>query len=141
MIQAIFFGDGGITAIGANCFNMGVIGSLVAYAVYELIARDAPVESPRRVWAAALAGYLAINFSALAAAIELGVQPLWYRDASGAALYAPYPLSIAVPAMMIGHRFVEIHLSRGDVAPFVGHLHQTATDTIIAGGIHMVTMH
>src|ERR1700747_3658713 len=31
IIQAIFFGDGGITAIGANCFNMGIIGSLVAY--------------------------------------------------------------------------------------------------------------
>ena len=25
-IQAIFFGDGGITAIGANCFNMAVVG-------------------------------------------------------------------------------------------------------------------
>src|SRR5512140_2388638 len=52
MIQAIFFGDGGITAIGANCFNMGIIGSLVAYAAYELISRDTPLESPRRVWAA-----------------------------------------------------------------------------------------
>jgi cobalt/nickel transport system permease protein len=120
MIQAIFFGDGGITAIGANCFNMGVIGSLVAYATYELISRDAPVESPRRVWAAGLAGYLAINFSALAAAIELGIQPQLYKDASGAPLYAPYPLSIAVPAMMIGHLTVaglaELIVSAGVVA-------------------------
>src|SRR5712671_5033497 len=90
MIQAIFFGDGGITAIGANCFNMAVIGSLVAHATYRLISGNAPVDSQRRVWAAALAGYLAINFSALAAAIELGMQPLFYRDASGAPLYAPY---------------------------------------------------
>lgn len=120
MIQAIFFGDGGITAIGANCFNMGVIGSLVAYAAYELLSRDTPVESPRRVWAAGLAGYLAINFSALAAAIELGIQPQLYKDASGAALYAPYPLSIAVPAMMVGHLTVagiaEAVVSAGVVA-------------------------
>ncbi len=120
MIQAIFFGDGGITAIGANCFNMGVIGSLVAYATYELISRDAPVESPRRVWAAGLAGYLAINFSALAAAIELGIQPQLYQDATGAALYAPYPLSIAIPAMMAGHLTVagiaEAVVSAGVVA-------------------------
>ena len=38
VIQALFFGDGGITAIGANCFNMAIVGSLVAYAVYRLIA-------------------------------------------------------------------------------------------------------
>src|ERR1700688_4764877 len=31
VIQAIFFGDGGITAIGANCFNMAIAGSLVSY--------------------------------------------------------------------------------------------------------------
>src|SRR3954452_2302868 len=36
LIQALFFGDGGITAFGANCFNMGVCGSLVEYAVYAL---------------------------------------------------------------------------------------------------------
>jgi cobalt/nickel transport system permease protein len=120
MIQAIFFGDGGITAIGANCFNMGVVGSLVAYATYRLISGNAPVESPRRVWAAALAGYLAINFSALAAAVELGMQPLFYRDASGAPLYAPYPLRIAIPAMMAGHLTVaglaEMVVSGGVVA-------------------------
>src|ERR1700751_5645014 len=38
VIQALFFGDGGITAIGANCFNMAVVGSLVAYAVYRAVA-------------------------------------------------------------------------------------------------------
>src|ERR1700681_3518985 len=36
VIQAIFFGDGGITAIGANCFNMAIAGSLAAYACYRL---------------------------------------------------------------------------------------------------------
>src|ERR1700692_4058819 len=61
VIQAIFFGDGGITAIGANCFNMAIVGSLVAYAVYRLIAGTAAIESPRRVMAAALARYTDIN--------------------------------------------------------------------------------
>src|SRR5215813_9106335 len=37
-IQAIFFGDGGITALGANCFNMAVVGSTVTFAVYRLVA-------------------------------------------------------------------------------------------------------
>ena len=37
-IQALFFGDGGITTLGANCFNMAIVGSFVAYAVYRLIS-------------------------------------------------------------------------------------------------------
>ena len=120
VIQALLFGDGGITAIGANCFNMAILGSLTAYGIYRLLSGSAPIESPRRVMSAALAGYLAINFSAFAAAIELGIQPLFYRDASGAALYAPYPLQIVIPAMMAGHLTVaglaELVLSGGVVA-------------------------
>src|SRR5712671_7362491 len=71
IIQALLFGDGGITAIGANCFNMAILGSLVAYGTYKVLSGRAPLESPRRVLAAAIAGYAAINFSALATAIEL----------------------------------------------------------------------
>jgi cobalt/nickel transport system permease protein len=120
VIQAVFFGDGGITAIGANCFNMAIVGSLTAYVVYRTVAGRAPLASPRRVVAAALAGYLAINVSALLAAIEFGIQPIFFHDASGAPLYAPYPLHIAIPAMMIGHLTIaglaEMVVSAGVVA-------------------------
>ena len=102
-IQALFFGDGGLTSLGANCFNMGVVGSLVAYAAYRLIAGRSVLQSGRRVVAAAIAGYTAINASALLAAIEFGVQPLWFHDAAGVPLYCPYPLQVSIPAMMIGH--------------------------------------
>jgi len=103
LIQAIFFGDGGITAFGANSFNMAVVGSLAASAVYRILSGRAPLESPRRIVAAAAAGYVAINLAAMCAAIEFGIQPAFFHDAAGAPLYAPYPLAIAVPAMMIGH--------------------------------------
>ena len=102
-IQALFFGDGGISTLGANCFNMAVVASLVAYASYRLIAAGVGIASRRRVVAAAIAGYLAVNAAALLAAIEFGIQPALFHDARGMPLYAPYPLSIAVPAMMIGH--------------------------------------
>jgi cobalt/nickel transport system permease protein len=103
VIQAFFFGDGGITALGANCFNIAILGALVGYPVYRAIAGRSALGSARRVVAAGLAGYAAINVSALAAAIELGLQPMFFRDASGAPLYCPYPLGIAVPVMMLGH--------------------------------------
>jgi len=122
LIQALFFGDGGVTTLGANCFNMAIVGSLVAYLVYRLLAGRAAIRAPRRVVAAALAGYAAINVSAFCAALELGIQPLLFRDPSGAPLYAPYPLSIAIPAMMIGHLsfagLAELVLSGGMVAYF-----------------------
>ena len=120
LIQALFFGDGGITAFGANSFNMAIVGSLVAYAVYRVVAGREPLQSPRRVIAAALAGYVAINVSALCAAVEFGIQPALFHDASGSPLYAPYPLAIAIPAMLIGHLsfagLAELVISGGLVA-------------------------
>lgn len=120
LIQAVFFGDGGITSYGANCFNMAIVGSLAAYALYRMVSGRSPLTSPRRVVAAGLAGYIAINVSAFCAAIEFGIQPALFHDASGAPLYAPYPLSVAVPAMLIGHLsfagIAELVISAGLVA-------------------------
>jgi cobalt/nickel transport system permease protein len=119
-IQALFFGDGGITTLGANCFNMAIVGSLVAYATYRLIANNAAITSRRRLIAAAIAGYLATNAAAFFAAVEFGIQPLLFRDARGVPLYAPYALSVAIPAMMIGHLAIagvaEAAISAGLVA-------------------------
>jgi cobalt/nickel transport system permease protein len=103
LIQAVFFGDGGITTFGANCFNMAIVGSWVAYGVYRMVAAQATLTASRRAVAAAIAGYVGINVSALLAAIEFGIQPALFHDASSMPLYAPYPLHIAVPAMMLGH--------------------------------------
>lgn len=120
LIQALFFGDGGITAFGANCFNMAIVGSLVADFVYRLISGKAEIASKRRTIAAALAGYTAINASALFASIEFGLQPMLFHSADGSPLYAPYSLIIAVPVMMIGHLtfagLAELIVSGGVVA-------------------------
>ncbi|CAM5202908.1 Fused nickel transport protein NikMN [Castellaniella defragrans] len=103
LVQALFFGDGGITAFGFNSFNMGILATWVTWWTYRWIAGSSPVDARRRVVAAALAGYLGINAAALAASVELGVQPWLFHTASGAPLYAPYPLWISVPAIMIAH--------------------------------------
>ncbi len=104
-IQAIFFGDGGITTFGANAFNMAVVLPLVGYAVYRLISARASVRSARRVWAAAIGSYLGITLAALLVGVELGIQPLFWRLPNGQALYSPYPIQQAVPAMLLAHMF------------------------------------
>src|SRR6202011_1597291 len=97
-----------------------IVGSLTAYVCYRVAGMSAGLGDVRRVIAAAFAGYAAINASALCAAIEFGLQPLLFHDASGAALYCPYPLSISIPAMMIGHLtfagLAEMFVSGGVVA-------------------------
>ena len=37
IIQALVFGDGGITALGANCFNMAVVMPFVSYGIFKFI--------------------------------------------------------------------------------------------------------
>lgn len=106
VIQALLFGDGGITAIGANCFNMGFVIPFVGYGVYRLVSGKTPVDSARRVAAAFIAGYVGINAAALAAGVEFGIQPLLHHNAQGQALYCPYGLAVAVPAMLGSHMLV-----------------------------------
>ena len=102
IIQALFFGDGGITAIGANCFNMAIVLPLLGYGVYWLISRGSNPLSRRRLVAAAIGAYLGINAAGLLVGIELGIQPIFWTH-GGRALYAPYPLSVSIPAVMIPH--------------------------------------
>ncbi len=106
VIQALFFGDGGILAVGANAFNMAVVLPYVAFAVYQAVSRGRPVHSTRRVVGAALGGWAGLSLASFFAAVEFGVQPLLWHTASGAPLYAPYPLSVSIPAMVLPHVLV-----------------------------------
>ena len=101
-IQAVFFGDGGILSLGANCFNMAFVLPFVGYALYDFIRQR--VEGERgELLGAGIGSYVGLNAAALLCAIEFGIQPLLFHDAQGAALYCPYPLSVSIPAMMLGH--------------------------------------
>lgn len=101
-IQAVLFGDGGVLALGANCFNMAFVLPMVGYSLYVLIKKRIDGLKGELV-AAGIASYVALNCAALLAACEFGLQPLLFHDAQGAALYCPYPLNVSVPAMMLGH--------------------------------------
>ena len=119
VIQALLFGDGGITAIGANCLNMAVILPFVGYYTYRFVAGKAPGYW-RRIAAAGVGSYIGLVVASIAAGFEFGIQPLIAHTAAGQALYAPYPLNIAVPAMALEHLlffgFVEAIATMGIVA-------------------------
>jgi len=103
IIQAFFFGDGGILALGANIFNMAFVMPFVSYYLYRTLSGSSEVNSKRRFFSAAVAGYAGISAAALCAGIELGIQPLLFHLPDGTPLYSPYTLGQTVPAMMFAH--------------------------------------
>jgi cobalt/nickel transport system permease protein len=119
VIQAGLFGDGGITSLAANCFNMAVVIPFVGYYLYRLVAGDS-TSNGRRVVAAGVAAYVALVAGAIVAGFEFGIQPYLAHTASGQALYAPYKLVVAVPAMALEHLlffgWVEALVTMGVVA-------------------------
>ncbi|BAI61157.1 putative truncated cobalamin biosynthesis protein [Methanocella paludicola SANAE] len=103
IIQAFVFGDGGITAIGANCFNMGVVMPIVGYYTYKLISGNSDIKSVRRIAAAVIAGYLSLVIASGFAGFEFGIQPYLYPAVNGQFPYMPYDLSVTLPAMLGEH--------------------------------------
>ena len=139
IVQALFFGDGGITAIGANAFNMAVIGAFVGYFTYRLFAGSSPVASRRHVIGAIAGSYLAANLSAFITALELGVQPILFRSAEGIPLYAPYGLNVAIPAMMAGHLLIAGPIEAIVTGLVVAYLSRSHQHLILASRFQNVT--
>ncbi|MDH4179721.1 MAG: cobalt transporter CbiM [Armatimonadota bacterium] len=131
VVQAFLFGDGGITAIGANCFNMAFVMPLVSFAVYRLISIRAAARSARRVFAAALAGYLGLNIAALTTAFMFGIQPLIAAAPDGRPLYCPFGLTIAVPIMAAGHLLIFGFVEAVITAAAVAYVARTEPDLLV----------
>ena len=90
-IQCLVFGDGGITALGANIFNMGIVDVFVGYAVFKALRnfnQDA---------ATFLAGWLGIWLAAVACGIEIGVSSIF-----------KYEIETTVPIMGFYHGILGI---------------------------------
>ena len=116
LIQALFFGDGGILAFGANCFNMAFVMPFSGYYIFQLLRSLFKTDKGRYI-AAFAASYIALNLGAFITAVEFGIQPILFKDAAGMPIYCPYPLSVSLPAMIIPHLlaagFVEALITGG----------------------------
>jgi cobalt/nickel transport system permease protein len=94
-VQALIYQDGGLIIMGANIFNMGVIGTLGGYALYRAIVGLFADEERIRLPAAAIASWAAVVAGSVSMAIQLG--------ASGVV-----PLELALPAMLASHSLIGI---------------------------------
>ena len=87
VIQALVFFDGGLSAIGANVFNMGVTGAFLGWGTYKLLLKVLPKGKSGLLGATAVASWLSVFAAAGMAAVELGVS-------------GTVPLNVALPAML-----------------------------------------
>jgi len=73
IVQALIFMDGGIAAMGANIFNMAIIGVYSSFAVYWLMQK---ISKSRWMFfvAVALASWASVVVASFFAALELGIS-------------------------------------------------------------------
>jgi cobalt/nickel transport system permease protein len=88
LVQALFFGAGGITVLGVNALAMGLLGPLAGWCAHRLLRRAS------EKGALFLAGYAATQVSTLAVALVLGLQ---HRLADR---HFPVPPAVTFTAMM-----------------------------------------
>ncbi len=86
VIQCLLFGDGGITALGANVWNMAVVNVFVAHYLYVFL-RDKGLHL-----ASFVSGWLGITAAAIFAGIEVGLSSSF-----------KYSIGVTVPTMGIWH--------------------------------------
>jgi cobalt/nickel transport system permease protein len=95
VVQALLFQDGGLLALGANVFNMAIVGVLVGWVIYEGLRRVLS----NRTWATVVSGFVAawlsVEIASLMAAAELAI--------SGTLAW-----NVAIPAMGSVHALIGI---------------------------------
>lgn len=91
MVQCLVFQDGGLTALGANIFNMGIIGAILGYYIYLGILKAVK----RMSISSFIASWLSIVLASSACTVELAIS-------------GTVPLKVAFPAMAGVHSLIGI---------------------------------
>ncbi|MBU4314400.1 MAG: energy-coupling factor ABC transporter permease [Actinobacteria bacterium] len=94
IVQAFVFMDGGVVALGANIFNMAIVGVYGSYLIYWLIGK---ISKKRTIFliSVAVASWLSVVIASFFAALELGIS-------------GTYALGITLKAMVGVHMIIGI---------------------------------
>jgi cobalt/nickel transport system permease protein len=95
VVQALIFQDGGLVALGANVFNMGVVACLVGYYVFTWLKRLLGKGTQGTVISGFVAAWVSVLAAAIVCALELAI--------SGTSV-----LAVVLPAMTLIHILIGI---------------------------------
>ena len=70
MMQGFLFADGGLSALGLNVFNMGIIGVWAGYAIFLLVRKVLPKNKTSISIAASVAGAMSVPAAAIGFTIQ-----------------------------------------------------------------------
>jgi cobalt/nickel transport system permease protein len=93
--QSLIFQDGGLLALGANVFNMGVIASFAGYYSYRFTIRLMGESRRGKLFGGFIAAWGSVFLASIACAIELWVSGV-------------LPIQVALPAMAGWHALIGI---------------------------------
>ncbi len=94
-VQAFAFADGGISALGANVLNMGVLGALLAGFLVVGAVKLLPHTRPAFIGVVGVVSWLAVMAGAAATSVELAISDT-------------IPLGTSLPAMLGVHSVIGI---------------------------------
>jgi cobalt/nickel transport system permease protein len=98
LVQSLF-GDGGITALGANTFNMGIIGGIIGFyivvGIIKVFNKTSMDKTVKITISTAIGSYVSIVLAAFVCGIELGISNV-------------VPYNVAIPAMVYWHLLIGI---------------------------------
>ena len=94
IVQCFIFMDGGVSALGANIFNMAIIGVYGSFLIYMLIGKLSKSKVNFYISVAA-AAWLSVVIASIFAALELGISGI-------------YPMAVTMKAMVLVHMVIGI---------------------------------
>jgi len=95
VVQSLLFADGGITALGANVMNMGLVGGILGYFIIIGIMKLLPKEKKFFLGTVAVVSWLSVVLAAAVCSLELSVS-------------GTIPFRIVFPVMTTTHAFIGI---------------------------------
>lgn len=96
IVQAVFFQDGGLTVLGANTVNMGLIGTFGGYYLYWGIRKAIGRDTPKGILVGtAVAAWISVFVASLLCAVQLGLS-------------GTVPMNVALAAMAFWHFMIAI---------------------------------
>ncbi len=97
LIQALLFGDGGITTWAVESISMGFVAGFVGYYAFNILKKI------NYSVALFVSGWLSIVSASVVIAFVLGIQPYFFHDEQGKPLFFPFDLKITIPAIVGSH--------------------------------------
>ena len=103
LVQALYFGMGGVTTLGFNSLAQGLFAAAVVRSI--LIFPGQWIPEDVRIF---LAVFLSMTLTSLVVAFILGLQPLIGSDAAGNPLYFPFGWEVTLPAVVLPNLWIAL---------------------------------